>query len=413
MTRLFRLLIPIVLVLFLSVLAGCRSDVSTTSPNIDDNKATSTPSAAASPSPTSSTTPSSSPAVSPGTSPSTSTAPTNNTTGKVTAARLADPQIGWTGGAGWISRTEDGGKSWKKQYQGTGTVQQIFALNSKDAWAVLSPDPGKPVARQLYSTKDGGTNWSLVGQMPNAGFLHFVSADEAFSANARTTDAGKTWTLLSIPDQTVGDAYFHDNEHGWAVTQGNGMIVVNATTDGGRTWNKAMSKQSVAPLNGAVIRSAGKDDAWIELIGESGMSQTSYSLFHTTDGGKQWQAVLANSTAGGGPAPGFPIDYNEGPKNTGSKPGPLYVIDPKVAFMGGYCPACDNPNSIGWTTDAGKTWTSSKQTFPGNGEALLAFADSTRGWWINTDVTEPSVMYTTSDGGKTWTKVYTFDKPKA
>jgi photosystem II stability/assembly factor-like uncharacterized protein len=38
-------------------------------------------------------------------------------------------------------------------------------------------------------------------------------------------------------------------------------------------------------------------------------------------------------------------------------------------------------------------------------------ADAHSGWWITTDIAEPSVMYTTSDGGKTWTKKHTFDRP--
>lgn len=409
MTRSIQVSCLLALSIVFLLLAGCRSSGTTTTAGATISPPLETPASTIQPS----AIPSSTPAPSPGTSPSSPATPTDNTTGMVTALRLADPSTGWAGGTGWISRTEDGGRTWKKQYQGTGTVQQLFALNSQDAWAVISPDVSKPSIRQLFSTSDGGKKWSVVGQMPNAGFLHFVSADEAFSANARTTDRGKTWTLISIPDESVGDAYFHDSEHGWVVTQGNGMIVVKSTTDGGRTWNKVMSKQTVAPLNGALIRSAGKDDAWVELIGESGMSQTSYSLFHTTDGGKQWQAVLANSSAGGGPAPGFPIDYNEGPKNTGSKPGPLYVIDPKSAYMGGMCPACDKPHSLGMTTDGGKTWINGKQSFAGNGNAHLAFADAKRGWWIVTDITEPSVMYTTADGGTTWTKVHTFDKPKS
>lgn len=82
-----------------------------------------------------------------------------------------------------------------------------------------------------------------------------------------------------------------------------------------------MSRNNAANLTGSVIRSAGANDAWIELIGESGMTQTSYSLFHTKDGGKTWQTVLANSTAGGGPAPGIAAGDTAGPKNTGSKPG--------------------------------------------------------------------------------------------
>lgn len=42
--------------------------------------------------------------------------------------------------------------------------------------------------------------------------------------------------------------------------------------------------------------------------------------------------------------------------------------------------------------------------------AELAIADSNNGWWITTDIVEPSVMNTTSDGGLNWTKVHTFDR---
>jgi photosystem II stability/assembly factor-like uncharacterized protein len=188
---------------------------------------------------------------------------------------------------------------------------------------------------------------------------------------------------------------------------------VQKTVDGGKTWQKAMTRTVVSPITNAVIRSVGVDDAWVECIGDSGMSQTSYSLFHTSDGGAAWQTVIAKSTAGGGPAPGFPMNYSGGPDNGGSKPGDLYVVDPKTAFMGGYCPACDKANTIGWTKDGGKTWTKGAAQYPGFAGGLLAFADGEHGWWICTDNAEPSVMYVTSDGGKSWQKAHTFDKPKA
>ncbi|MEF3311750.1 YCF48-related protein [Paenibacillus sp. GYB004] len=327
---------------------------------------------------------------------------------QVTAVRLAAPKSGWTGGEGWIARTDDGGKTWTSQYSGAGTVSQLFALNGQEAWAVVTDGSGKGTKRTLLSTTDGGKQWTEAGTVPSDGFLHFVSKTEAFSANAVTKDGGKTWNELHVPDQTTGDAYFHDERNGWAVAQVKDTISVLRTTDGGQSWQSVMSRKTVAPLNGALIRSAGADDAWVECIGDSGMSQTSYSLFHTADGGKSWQTVIANSTAGGGPAPGFPIDHSSGPENTGSKPGALYVVDPKTAYMGGQCPACDKPNTIGWTTDGGKTWTNGETQLEGYGNQLLAIADATHGWWIISDSAGPSVMYTTADGGKSWSKVHTF-----
>jgi photosystem II stability/assembly factor-like uncharacterized protein len=397
-----KFMLSALVVMLLVVMVGCKGQVTDISAG-DNGTVTSAP-------PTSIQPPASAiPTITP--SPSSSdnqssipSVPIGAPTGKVTAVRLADPQSGWIGGEGWIARTDDGGGKWQMQYIGKGTVHQLFALNNQQAWASFTE------SSNLLSTTDGGTHWATAGRIPNKGFLHFVSANEAFSANARTTDGGKSWSTLPVPANTVGDVYFHDKNRGWAVTQFANTLEVKRTLDGGQTWQIVMTRKLDSSINGALIRSTGTDDAWIECIGDSGMTQTSYSLFHTKDGGKQWQTVIANSTAGGGPAPGFPMDYNKGPKNTGSKPGPLYVVNPNVAYMVGQCPACDKPNTIGWTTDGGKSWVNGLQALTGYGETVLAIADTKNGWWITTDNTEPSVMYTTSDGGKTWTKKHTFDR---
>ncbi|UJF34207.1 WD40/YVTN/BNR-like repeat-containing protein [Paenibacillus hexagrammi] len=325
-------------------------------------------------------------------------------TGKVTALRLADAQHGWSGGENWVARTDDGGVHWQVQWKSPGEVKQIFALNDQEAWVTLAETGA------LFSTTDGGKHWKEAGAVPNQGFLHFVSKKEAYSANAKSVDGGMRWSQLPVPDSIVGDAYFHDKDNGWAVQQKGQNVLVMRTQNGGSTWKQVMSKETVEPVNGAVIRSAGKDDAWIELIGGTGMTQTSYSLFHTEDGGKSWKTVLAQSSAGGGPAPGFPLNYTDGPVNGGSKPGTLYVASPSVAFMAGECPACDEDkqNTIGWTKDGGKTWTIGKSAFGGNTGLLLAMADAKQGWLISTDNGKPSVMYTTNDGGVNWKQVHTF-----
>ncbi|PYI52639.1 WD40/YVTN/BNR-like repeat-containing protein [Paenibacillus flagellatus] len=410
-------LASVIVLLAISILTGCAAPETSADPG-GGGAAETPPPTAADPKPGSSDATKPDPGVKPPASGeagsgSHPTAPANVRMGKVTAVRLADPQSGWVGGEGWIARTDDGGKSWKAQYGGAGTVAQLFALNGREAWAAQTGTGSAPSGgRVLLATTDGGEHWAPAGMVPNEGFLHFVSKEEAFSANARTTDGGKTWTTMPIPPHTVGDVYFHDKDNGWAATQEKDTIAVKRTTDGGQSWQTVMTRRTVAPATGAVIRSAGVNDAWVEWIGDSGMTQTSYSLFHTADGGKTWTTVIANSTAGGGPAPGFPIDHSSGPENAGSKPGALYVVDPKVAFMGGQCMACDKPNTIGWTTDGGKTWTNGEAAFEGYGEQLLAIADANNGWWITTDSTAPSVMYTTADGGKSWKKVYTFETPK-
>ncbi|WNR43937.1 WD40/YVTN/BNR-like repeat-containing protein [Paenibacillus roseipurpureus] len=323
----------------------------------------------------------------------------------VTALRLADAKQGWIGGAGWIAHTDNGGAKWQVQYKGAGEIAQIFALNDREAWASVKE------TSQLLHTTDRGEHWAAVGKVPNHAFFHSVSGQEAFSGNAQTVNGGTSWVELPIPTGLTGDAYFHDKKNGWGARQKQNAVEVLRTQDGGRTWQTVMSRNSAATLTDVVIRSASADDAWIELVGGSGMSQTSYSLFHTKDGGKTWQTVLVNSTAGGGPAPGLPMGETAGAKNKGSKPGPLYVVNPDVAFMGGSCPACDKPNSVGWTTDGGKTWVNGTESFTGYGELQLGMADASGGWLITNGNEQPSVMYTTSNGGVNWTKVHTFDAP--
>ncbi len=229
------------------------------------------------------------------------------------------------------------------------------------------------------------------------------------SGSAHTTDGGATWSALPVPKGISGDPYFNNASYGWAVTNGNGKMNVMRTEDGGKNWHAVMSRELAAELTGTVIRSGGKEDVWIELVGDSGMTQTSYSLFHSNDGGKTWTTVINNSTAGAGPAPGIPAGDQNGAKNEGTGPGLLYVVDKQTAFMSGVCHACDNPNTIGWTHDGGKTWHNSKQSLPGVGPQQLGFADGKHGWWVISDGDKPTLLYTTEDGGDTWKEASSFE----
>ena len=326
---------------------------------------------------------------------------------QATALRLADEKVGWAGGDGWIARTDDGGKSWKAQYSEPYPVVQLFALNDKKVWATL--DIGSSKGLRLIRSTDGGDSWSEVGVVPNRGFLHFLNDNDAFVGNERSKDGGATWIRLKTPENLVGDAYFHDLNNGWAVQKSSGKLAFLHSADGGKSWETVMSRVTEVEPTNAIIRSTGKNDAWIELVGDSGMSQTSYSLFHTEDGGKTWLPAIANNTAGAGPAPGFSMDDKANSEGTGSRPGQLYVVNPSTAFMGGDCPACDVPKTIMTTTDGGRSWTPSKQEFPGYGEGLIAATDAKHVWLLANDSEKSAVLYTSGDGGASWSKVHSFE----
>lgn len=327
----------------------------------------------------------------------------------ISALGMTGPDAGWIGGKGWIARTGNGGADWQVQYIGQGTVLSLFALDSAHAWAEL--DTGS-----LLHTSDGGAHWTLAGSAPNLGYLHFISPDTGFSGAAVTTDGGQTWGSLPAPGNLVGDAYYYDMLNGWAVTSASSKdFAFRRTTDGGKTWKTVLTRKAVS-LTGAVIRSTGPDDAWIVCIGDSGMHQTAYSLFHTSDGGRHWRTVLNHGTAGAGPAPGFAMDeFNNIPANNGAAPGMLVVLSGEEAYMSGYCSPCDNANTVGWTRDGGKTWTDGEQSFTGYTPAKLAMADNQHGWFVTSSPDDPAVMYTTDNGGEEWKRTFTFqgvDKEK-
>ncbi|SEU25678.1 hypothetical protein [Paenibacillus sp. NFR01] len=330
----------------------------------------------------------------------------------VTALRMIGPAAGWVGGEGWIARTGNGGSEWTLQYTGSGTVSAIYALDGERAWAVIN---GFVSAEKILRTTDGGARWEEAGAAPNGGYLHFTTPDTGFSGNAMTTDGGATWSGLPAPEHLVGDVYYADRKHGWAVTAhtADGAAAPDAfaivrTTDGGLTWKNVMQRKTLT-LTGAVIRSAGANDAWIECIGESGMNQTAYSLFHTEDGGATWRTVLDHSTAGAGAAPGFKNGEDRGiPSGPGAGPGMLFALNEKAAYMTGYCAPCDNAVSVGWTTDGGAGWSESAQTLPGYLPSQLTMRDMRHGWLATGSTDTPATLYSTDDGGKQWKRIFTF-----
>jgi photosystem II stability/assembly factor-like uncharacterized protein len=56
------------------------------------------------------------------------------------------------------------------------------------------------------------------------------------------------------------------------------------------------------------------------------------------------------------------------------------------------------------TTDAGKTWQTRPSSASGAASSLEAL-DANRAWLVVTDAHDIGVLYATSDGGRTWTKV--------
>jgi len=327
---------------------------------------------------------------------------------EVFSIQFLNARVGFAGGNGFISRTSDGGRSWSKQYEGKERIGSLFFLNSKLGWAIGTSETGQE-PRTVLHTEDGGRHWAPIAQVDIGTTIRFVNRKVGFSGGWMTANGGKTWGRLHVPDQVVGEPFFYDRMHGWAVTSDASRFRISFTTTGGEQWKTVLEKNIEGPLGGAVIRSTGQKNAWVLLIGGSGMSQTSYTLMHTPDGGRSWTTPVVQSTAGGGPAPGYATGEAVDRPGPNIKPGMLLALNGTTAFLTGECSPCGDAGeiTIGWTHDGGKSWTNQAPKLPGQ-QAAVSFVDAKRGWLATRTYGKPSVLYATDNSGQSWKPVYSF-----
>ena len=155
-----------------------------------------------------------------------------------------------TGGGG-IWKTTDGGMTWNQQGIGTMFTNTASFPDVVHFWTVDTGfalgDPN-PSAFEIYTTVDGGTNWTLVPSVniptPLSGEYgivdHYAVLGNTiwFDTNKgrvyRSTDRGLTWTVsstgITVPANAAIDVVFYDQAHGvarLATTAGTGNSAVN------------------------------------------------------------------------------------------------------------------------------------------------------------------------------------------
>src|SRR5947207_6959252 len=169
---------------------------------------------------------------------------------------------------------------------------------------------------------------------------------------AHTTDAGHSWTVISVDSQVTSIAFI-DPLHGWAA--GNAFF---HTTDGGQTWIKDNNFGSIL------------DIFFVDTLHgwAAGNGAVNY---YTVDGGLHWTGVSA-----------------PGDSNMTS----IFFSD----LLNGW--SIDLNGQIFRSKDGGRSWTL-KATVNGFNMQMIQFFDSLEGWAIGGDA-----FYHTTDRGNTWTK---------
>ena len=185
---------------------------------------------------------------------------------------------------------------------------------------------------KLFSeNSDAGlkTGWYWIQPQPSGNILYSVYftdcltgfAAGAFGTIIKTTDAGKSWVILSSGTlNDLSEIFFINNSDGFAV--GNSGAILK-TVDGGSSWKSIPSGTNsylhdiifpegttgyCAGLNGCILKSTDKGNSWnwlwtgsnsplfcLDFLNDSSGFAGGYNLIlKTSDGGKSWNIQNIN-----------------------------------------------------------------------------------------------------------------------
>ncbi len=211
---------------------------------------------------------------------------------------------GWNGGL--IYKTQDGGQTWTQPTgnffaQPDGAPNFIYFFDNNNGVCGGNPNGGY---WEIYTTANGGANWTRVGQsnIPGNLFNEGGGANKVcakgdtiwFGTNAgrvmRSVDKGNTWTVAKTGfgySSTALDIAFSDSNNGIAVDF-NRVDSMLQTSNGGVTW-------TAVPYSGDFSGILNLCDDICFARSTSGGSgtyvATGYGSYFSTDKGLTWNTL--------------------------------------------------------------------------------------------------------------------------
>ncbi|MDA8345667.1 MAG: hypothetical protein M0Z66_09305 [Thermaerobacter sp.] len=297
---------------------------------------------------------------------------------------------------GFLIKTTNGGQTWTQVLPSLAPTSFVDFPGAKHGFGIGIPSD----TQAFLATSNGGKTWSETTRLPaNAMGLSFVNANLGYAIAApknagttmqvlRSTDGGQHWQVEANLSAAAGNLFattpyvkFFDAQHGILETEDYPQVVLEATSDGGKTWTKVSTQQSV-PGSWQQISFLSPQMGYA-ISTTINQGQATVVMQETTDGGTSWSTVKQFTNG----------DWAEA----------MYFQSPELGWLAmRSAPTSQNPATvIMQTTDGGKTWSS----YPMPGAALqpignnllMQFQDQKNGSLMG-----QGSFYRTTDGGRTW-----------
>ncbi|MGE5774653.1 MAG: WD40/YVTN/BNR-like repeat-containing protein [Chloroflexota bacterium] len=287
---------------------------------------------------------------------------------------------------------------------GSPALIEIHFLNELDGWGVTE--------LQIVRTNDGGITWYNVtppDATEIAGVAMFVlDATHVwmlkpdfnnFPNNGllyRTIDGGLTWTISSTPF-SGGDLTFIDVNNGWmladlGVGAGSNAVAVFQTVDGGTTWMQTYTNDPGSPDAGDSLPLGGLKADLVPLNMQTAwVAGVTYApgvvyLYRTDDGGHNWSLLNLEVPAGVENSE-LSIDRDQ-----------MQFVSASAGFLAVRLTGDTTRTAVYTTSDGGTTWTLTPTLIPGAGS--FDFLSAREAIMYNGEQ-----FYVTRDAAQTWTTI--------
>jgi photosystem II stability/assembly factor-like uncharacterized protein len=193
---------------------------------------------------------------------------------------------------GVVRRSDDGGLTWRTirrdPYQG---ILGLAFADARHAFAVVDQGhaEGYRYHRWLRASSDGGRTWADRPEVPTAfaGPRHAWAGDDGAGIVWRTADGGRTWRMSADPRSLAPSEPTLGGDHGQVTVR---TAAGPATTrDGGRTWQ--LARFPPAPATAVAERRGADVDERCLNPTPGFCSRFDHVVRVTPDGGRTWTPV--------------------------------------------------------------------------------------------------------------------------